>query len=116
MRLALAGTLRGIICQRLVPTIDGGRIPALEIMVNTGRIAERIADPDLTAEIKEVIADGAFYGMITFDQYLLNLVRDGRVTIESAMKSVSSQHDFMLALQQAGMSVPIDATTPAHSA
>ena len=116
VRLALAGTLRGIICQRLVPTIDGGRVPALEIMVNTGRVSERIADPDLTAEIKDVIADGAFYGMITFDQYLLNLVRDGRVTIESAMKNVSSQHDFMLALQQAGISVTIDALSPAHSA
>ena len=115
VRLALAGTLRGIICQRLVPTIDGGRIPALEIMVNTGRIAERIADPDLTAEIHDVIADGSYYGMITFDQYLLNLVRDGKVTIESAMKNVSSQHDFMLALQQAGMTVPVDAMSPAHS-
>ncbi len=116
VRLALAGTLRGIICQRLVPTIDGGRIPALEIMVNTGRIAERIADPDLTAEIHDVIADGSYYGMITFDQYLLNLVRDGKVTIESAMKNVSSQHDFMLALQQAGMTVPVDSMSPAHSA
>ena len=116
VRLALAGTLRGIICQRLVPTVDGGRIPALEIMVNTGRVAERIADPDLTAEIKDVIADGAFYGMITFDQYLLNLVRDGKVTIESAMKNVSSQHDFMLALQQAGMSVTVESLSPSHSA
>jgi twitching motility protein PilT len=116
VRLALAGTLRGIICQRLVPTIDGGRIPALEIMVNTGRISERIADPDLTAEIHDVIADGSYYGMITFDQYLLNLVREGKVTIESAMKNVSSQHDFMLALQQAGMTVPVDSMSPAHSA
>jgi Tfp pilus assembly ATPase PilU len=54
--------------------------------------------------------------MITFDQYLLNLVRDGKVTIESAMKNVSSQHDFMLALQQAGMTVPVDSMSPAHSA
>jgi twitching motility protein PilT len=107
VRLALAGTLRGIICQRLVPMIDGGRTPGLEILVNTGRIAEHIADPDLTAEIKEVIADGGFYGMVTFDQYLLNLVREGKVTIDSAMKAVSSQHDFTLALQQAGLSVPV---------
>ena len=42
-------------------------------------------------------------------------MRDGKVTIESAMKNVSSQHDFMLALQQAGMTVPIDAMSPAHS-
>ena len=107
VRLALAGTLRGIICQRLVPMIDGGRTPGLEILVNNGRIAERIADPDLTAEIKEVIADGGYYGMVTFDQYLLNLVREGKVTIDSAMKAVSSQHDFTLALQQAGLSIPV---------
>jgi twitching motility protein PilT len=107
IRLALAGTLRGIVCQRLVPTIDGGRTPALEVMVNTGRIAERIADPDLTAEIKEVINEGDFYGMITFDHYLLNLVREGTITVEAAMQAVSSQHDFTLAMQQAGMSVSV---------
>jgi twitching motility protein PilT len=105
VRLALAGTLRGIICQRLVPTVDGGRAPVLEILINTGRIAERIADPDLTAEIKDVIAEGGYYGMVTFDQSLLELVREGRVTVEAAMKAVSSQHDFTLAMQQAGLSV-----------
>jgi twitching motility protein PilT len=89
-----------------VPTVDGGRIPGLEILINTGRIAERIADPDMTAEIKEVIAEGGYYGMVTFDQYLLELVKKGTVTIEAAMKAVSSQHDFSLALQQAGMTIP----------
>ncbi len=107
VRLALAGTLRGIICQRLVPTVEGGRTPALEILVNTGRVAERIADPDKTHEIKDVIADGAYYGMVTFDQWLLRLIADGRVSVQDAMKAVSSRHDFELALQQAGMSIPI---------
>lgn len=116
VRLALAGTLRGIICQRLVPTVDGGRVPALEILVNTGRIAERISDPNLTSEIKDVIADGGYYGMITFDQFMLNLVREGKISIESAMKAVSSQHDFSLALQQAGMSAPVETTSSARSA
>jgi twitching motility protein PilT len=106
VRLALAGTLRGIVCQRLVPTVDGGRTPALEILVNTGRIAERIADPDKTSEIKEVIAEGMFYGMCTFDQWMLTLLKENRVTIEAAMKSVSNKHDFELAMQQAGMTVP----------
>ena len=105
IRLALAGTLRGIICQRLVPTVDGGRTPGLEILINTGRVAERIADPDLTAEIKDVIAEGGYYGMVTFDQSLLELVREGRVTVDAAMKAVSSQHDFTLAMQQAGLQV-----------
>ena len=107
VRLALAGTLRGIICQRLVPTVDGGRTPALEILVNNGRIAERIADPDKTAEIKDVIADGAFYGMVTFDQSLLKLVQDGKVTVEDAFAAVSNRHDFELAMQQAGMALPV---------
>ena len=106
VRLALAGTLRGIICQRLVPTVDGGRIPALEILVNTGRVAERIADPEKTSEIKDVIAEGGFYGMVTFDQWLLRLIQEGKISTEDAMHAVSSRHDFELALQQAGISLP----------
>jgi twitching motility protein PilT len=106
-RLALAGTLRGIICQRLVPTIDGGRVPGLEILINNGRVAERIADPDKTHELKDVIADGSYYGMITFDQSLLQMLKDGRITVEDAMKAVSNQHDFQLAMQQAGMAIPV---------
>jgi twitching motility protein PilT len=107
VRLALAGTLRGIVCQRLVPTVDGGRTPALEILVNTGRIAERIVDPDKTHEIKDVMAEGVFYGMCTFDQWLLTLLKEGRVTLEAAMKSVSNQHDFQLAMQQAGITATV---------
>src|ERR671918_1435093 len=84
VRLALAGTLRGIICQRLVATVDGRRTPALEIMVNTGRVAERIADPEKTHEIKEVINDGGFYGMVSFDQWLLKLLQDGTITTDAA--------------------------------
>jgi twitching motility protein PilT len=106
VRLALAGTLRGIVCQRLVSTVDGGRTPGLEIMINTGRIAERIADPDKTHEIKDVIADGAFYGMVTFDQWLLELLKQGKIDVDSAFKAVSSRHDFELAMQQAGLTVP----------
>jgi twitching motility protein PilT len=109
VRLALAGTLRGIVCQRLVPTVDGTRTPGLEILINTGRIAERIADPDKTHEIKDVIADGGFYGMVTFDQSILELLKRGRIDVDAAMQSVSSKHDFELAMQQAGMSVPVRA-------
>jgi twitching motility protein PilT len=107
VRLALAGTLRGIVCQRLVPTTDGGRTPALEILVNTGRIAERIVDPDKTYEIKDVISDGGFYGMVTFDQWLLKLIQQGRVSVGDAMRAVSNRHDFELALQQAGIAAPV---------
>ena len=107
VRLALAGTLRGIICQRLVPTIDGGRTPGLEILINNGRVAERIADPDKTHELKDVIADGGYYGMVTFDQWMLKLVQDGTITVDSAFKAVSNRHDFELAMQQAGMAIPV---------
>jgi twitching motility protein PilT len=107
VRLALAGTLRGILCQRLVPTVDGSRTPALEVMVNTGRIAERIADPEKTHEIKDVIRDGGYYGMVTFDQWLLKLLQQGRISTESAFKAVSNRHDFELAMQQAGLAIPV---------
>ncbi|MGQ0670105.1 MAG: type IV pilus twitching motility protein PilT [Actinomycetota bacterium] len=105
IRWTLAGALRGIICQRLVPTVEGGRVPGLEVLVNTGRVAERIADPDKTAEIHEIIAEGGYYGMVTFDQSLLKLVKSGTVTVEEAMLAASSPHDFQLMLQQAGMSI-----------
>ena len=63
IRLTLAGALRGMICQRLVPGPSGNRVVCLKVLVNTGRIAERIVNPEITAEIEEVIAKGAHYGM-----------------------------------------------------
>lgn len=106
IRLTLAGALKGIVCQRLVPGSDGELWPSHEILVNTGRIAERIADEEKTAEIHDVIAEGSFYGMVTFDQSLLALVQGGRVDVEHAMAAASSPHDFQLMLQQAGISLP----------
>lgn len=106
IRLTLAGALRGIICQRLVPAVGGGLLPAHEILVNTGRIAERIADPERTAEIHEVIAEGGYYGMMTFDQCLLALVQAGAVRVEDALAASSNPHDLQLQLQQAGIPLP----------
>jgi twitching motility protein PilT len=103
IRLTLAGALRGIICQRLVPTLDGTMAAALEVLVNTGRIAERIADPDKTAEIHDVVAEGSYYGMFTFDQSLLSFVRAGRISVEAAMDASTAPHDLQLMLQQAGV-------------
>ncbi|MGH2556607.1 MAG: ATPase, T2SS/T4P/T4SS family, partial [Actinomycetota bacterium] len=103
IRLTLAGALRGIVCQRLVPGTAGDRVVCLEVLVNNGRIAERIANPEITAEIEEVITKGAHYGMRTFDQSLLEMVMTGDVSVEDAMEAASEPHDFQLMLQQAGL-------------
>ena len=84
-----------------VRAVGGSRVPSLEVLVNTGRVAERIADSMRTHEINDVLADGAYYGMRTFDQSLLELVAKGRVTVEDAMEASSVPHDFELALKQA---------------
>ena len=105
MRVTLASVLRGVLCQRLVPRKGGGRVPAVEIMVNNGRIADRIVDPKRTPEILDVIAESGFYGMQTFDQSLLALVKDDVVTVEDALLTSSRPHDFTLMLEQAGIDV-----------
>jgi twitching motility protein PilT len=106
MRVTLASVLRGVICQRLVPRKSGGRIAAVEVMVNNGRVADRIVDEARTPEILDVIAEGGFYGMQTFDQSLLGLVKAEEVSIEDALNSSSNPHDFMLMLEQAGFEPP----------
>ena len=103
VRVTLAGSLRGILCQRLLPKAGGGRVPAMEVMVSTGRIEERILDPLRTSEVEEIIREGSFYGMQTFDQALLSLVRRGVVSLEDALESASNPHDFQLALEQASV-------------
>jgi twitching motility protein PilT len=105
VRVTLAGALRGVLCQRLLPRAGGGRVPALEVMISNGRIAERILEPNRTQEIQEVVAEGSYYGMKTFDQSLVDLVREGTVTAEDAVAASSNRHDFQLALQQAGVVV-----------
>ena len=107
IRVTLSGALRGILCQRLVPRKGGGRVPALEVMINNGRTAERILDPTRTQEIEEIVADGGFYGMQTFDQCLLELVRRDLVEPMDAIDNTTHRHDFELALQQAGVAIPI---------
>ena len=104
IRLALAGSLRGIICQRLVPRADGeGRCVVMEIAVNTGRIAEAIADPDKTSTLPQLIADGAYYGMQSFDQHLVSFIRDGVIGLEEAMAASSSPHDLTVELRRLGL-------------
>ena len=104
VRLALAATLRGIICQRLVPRADGkGRCVVMEIAVGTGRVAEAIIDPDKTATLPELIAEGGYYGMQTFDQHLVTLVQQGTVTLGDAVAASTSPHDLTVELRRLGL-------------
>ncbi len=104
IRVALAGSLRGIVCQRLVPRSDGhGRTAVSEICVNTGRVADAIVDPAKTSSIPELVADGGFYGMQTFDQHLVALVRDGVVDVNAAMAVSSNPHDLSVELRRIGL-------------
>ena len=98
IRLQLAGILKGVISQRLLPRADGmGRVPAVEIMVSTARIRECIVDKDKTHEIHEAIAEGhATYGMQTFDQSLMSLLKRGLITYEEALRHSSNPDDFAL--------------------
>jgi twitching motility protein PilT len=99
-RVSFAGSLRGIISQRLVVRADGvGRVPACEVLINTGRVYERIVDPNETFSINDVIGEGQYYGMQTFDQALVEMVREGMVTEEDGRNASSNPHDFMLALR-----------------
>jgi twitching motility protein PilT len=106
VRVTLAGSLRGILCQRLVQRKNGGRVPAIEVLVNNGRIAERILEPVRTSEIEQIVAEGAFYGMQTFDQALLVLVQEEEVEVQEALEHSTNRHDFQLALEQNGIAVP----------
>src|SRR5215203_737564 len=71
-RAMLAGTLKAVVSQRLVPTADGqGRIASCEILRMTGRVRDMIVNPEETGRLHEVISEGGYYGMQTFDQALL---------------------------------------------
>ncbi len=108
VRILLAGSLRGIVSQRLLPRADGkGRVPALEIMVMTKRIRDMMLDSNQTFKIREAIKEGDYYGMQTFDQSLMQLYRDGMITLQDAAMVASSPHDFKLMAQQEGYDVSL---------
>jgi twitching motility protein PilT len=104
IRLTLAASLRGVVSQRLLERADGsGRIPTTEVLVMTGRVFDRIIDPEQSNSIEEVIAEGEYYGMQTFDQSLFNLYKNGLVALRDALSVCSHPHDFRLQLQQEGL-------------
>jgi twitching motility protein PilT len=99
----LAGTLKAVVSQRLVPTPDKhGRVATCEILRMTGRVRDMILNPDDTGRLPEVISEGGYYGMQTFDQALLAHVQAGRVAMDDALKAATSPHDFKLLVSSDG--------------
>jgi twitching motility protein PilT len=102
-RAMLGGTLKGVVSQRLVPRPGGhGRVATCEILRMTGRVRDMILNEHETGKLPEVIAEGAYYGMQTFDQALLGHVQNGLVTMEDAMKAATHPHDFKLLVASGG--------------
>jgi len=98
IRLQLAGILKAVVSQRLLPRADGmGRVPAVEIMLSTARIRECIVDKDKTHNIHDAISEGhATYHMQTFDQSLMSLLKRELITYEEALRHSSNPDDFAL--------------------
>ena len=108
IRIMLAGTLKGIISQRLLPRAGGvGRIPAIEILICTNRVRDFILDPAQSHMITDAIKEGEFYGMQTFDQALLKLYEEGLITLSDAAGVATNPHDFKLLVQSQGHDVSL---------
>jgi twitching motility protein PilT len=100
IRLQLASTLKAVISQRLVRKSEGGRVPAVEVMIATGYIRDCIINPDKTRMIRDAIAAGTSqYGMQTFDQSLFDLYSRNLITLEEAIMRASNPDDFRLRVQ-----------------
>ena len=103
VRAMIASTLKGAVSQRLVPTIDGsGRVACCEVLRMTGRVRDMIMNPGETGKLPEVIAEGSFYGMQTFDQHLFEHLRADRVAMDTAVQFATSPHDFKLLVAAEG--------------
>jgi len=98
VRLQLAAVLKGVVSQRLVPRVDGmGRVPAVEILISTARVRECIVEKDKTSELNDAISKGqTAYGMQTFDQSLMHLMKLNLITFEEALKHCTNPDDFAL--------------------
>ena len=99
VRLQLASVLKAVVSQRLVPRADGkGRVAAVEVLKATARVRELIEDKDRTKELHDAISQGhQSYGMQSFDQSLMSLVKQGLVTFEEAKRQATNPDDFALA-------------------
>ncbi len=100
-RLILSSILKGIISQRLIPRANTfGMVPAVEVLVSTARVREYIADKEKLRDLREVIAQGhTTYGMQTFDQSLMSLLKGNLITRDEALGNATNPADFELKLR-----------------
>jgi len=115
IRSIMAGVLRGIVSQRLLPRVDGGRIAAIEVMVTNTRIADLIRD-NQPESIPEAIAEGSFFDMQSFSTALIDLVVSGQVDQEVAANAATNRHDFMVTLERALKQQQADLTAAERAA
>jgi twitching motility protein PilT len=100
IRAILAGVLRGVVSQRLLPKIGGGRVAAVEVMVMNARIGDLIREGKAD-EITDAVAEGEFFEMQTFTQALIEHVLSGKVDPDVAANAATNRHDFLVSLEQA---------------
>jgi len=102
-RASLSSALKGTLAQRLIPAAEGGRVSAIEALVTTGRVEQIILGKEANVSLKEIMEEGRFYGMQTFEQALCDLVERKLVTVEDALASASSPHDLRVRLERRGV-------------
>lgn len=102
-RASLSSALKGTLAQRLIPAAEGGRVSAIEALVTTGRVEQIIQGKEANVSLKEIMEEGRFYGMQTFEQALCDLVERKLVTVEDAMASATSPHDLRVRLERRGV-------------
>ena len=116
--LQLSLNLRSIVSQRLIPTVDGKRVAALEILMDTPRIKDLIKRAEVDS-LKEAMEQGSQEGNQTFDQALFALYRDGKITLEQALVNADSANNLRLKIKLAGLKVdeePVADDTPGRKA
>ena len=106
----ISQNLRAIVCQRLAPAKGGGKVAVVEVLVNTGYISDMIAKMELEG-LKDAIERGRNYGMQSFDQHLVKLYHDGRITEEVACEYADSASNVKIQIRTANAGKKVDSLT-----
>ena len=109
MQLSL--NLRSIVSQRLIPSVDGKRVVALEVLMDTPRIKDLIKKADVDV-LKEAMEQGIQEGCQTFDQALFSLYKDGKISLEQALINADSANNLRLKIKLAGLKVDQEPIEP----